>query len=225
MLFLVVGLAAFLNSAQGDETAPGAANPKNVPTIFGGVIAQPFKDIAPDQGFLVGLELGVVKRGSDEFIKTVHPIYRVGNKEQFGKQCGAQPVRLTTIKAKAGYVVGAINCRFGNNFDGCSLLFMRFEDGKLEPRDCYESDWVGYVGKKTVSTIGGYGSPAVGIAGRGSDSEVNGLGLVFQGQEGFGLNDISGISASSILGTAANPEFKDVAPEGGLLVGFEIALG
>jgi hypothetical protein len=206
-----------------------------VPTVIGGGQAPAFKDIAPGKGLLIGLELGLVKAGSEELIKAVRPIYRVGNKEQLGMQFGAQPTNPTTIKAKPGYVVGAINFKFGSNFDGCSLLFMKFEDGELHATDCYESDWVGYVGKRTTYTIGGNSSPAVGIAGRGSEKEVHGLGLVFLGQEEFSLNSISGKiiegnidngrMAPRILGAAINHEFKDMAPEGGLLIGFEIGLG
>jgi len=230
-LLFVAGIAALLNVARGDETTGAETkNSTNLPTIAGGGQATAFRDLAPDKGFLIGLELGLVKDENEEFIKAVRPIYRVGDKEQFGKQFGTHPSHPTIIKAKKGYVVGAITYRLGLNFDGCSLLFMKFENGKLDPIDCYESEWVGYVGKKIPCTIGGDGMPVVGIAGRGSEKEVNGLGLVFQGQEGFNLDSLNlkkdSISKDlRILGAAANPEFKDMTPEGGLLVGFEIGFG
>jgi hypothetical protein len=42
--------------------------------------------------------------------------------------------RLTTLKAKAGYAVGALSCKFGLNFDGISLTFMKVKaDGTLDP--------------------------------------------------------------------------------------------
>jgi hypothetical protein len=132
-LLFFAGIAALLNVARGDEpTGPESKSSTNLPTIAGGGQAPAFKDLAPDKGFLIGLELGLVKNENEEFIKAVRPIYRVGDKEQFGKQFGTHPSHPTIVKAKKGYVVGAITYRSGLNFDGCSLLFMKFENGKLD---------------------------------------------------------------------------------------------
>jgi hypothetical protein len=174
---------------------------------------------------LIGLELGMGKFGKEDVIKAVRPIYRVGDKEVLGTQKGTQLSRVTTIKAKDGYAVGAITYKFGLNFDGCSLTFMKVVDGKLDPKDSYESEWAGYIGRKTPSRITGDGTPAVGIAGRGSDREVNGLGLLFKGQERSDLIPSQPVGKEpQFLGGYTNNPFKDVAPEGGLLVGFEFGL-
>jgi S1-C subfamily serine protease len=201
------------------------------PVVVGGGSAPLFKDVAPASGLLVGLELGLGKFGGEDVIKAVRPIYRVGDKEQLGTQRGALLTRVTTIKAKDGYAVGAITYRFGLNFDGCSLTFMRVAGGTLDPTDSYESEWVGYVGRKTPSKLGGDGTPVVGIVGRAGDKEVNGLGLLFKGQEAFDASpprvvaQESGVAKDpTILGGYTNNTFKDAAPDGGLLVGFEFGL-
>jgi S1-C subfamily serine protease len=202
------------------------------PTIIAGGFAPQFKDVAPDGGLLIGLELGLGKFFQEDVIKSVRPIYRVGGKEQFGSQRGVPPSPVVTIKAKDGYAVGAITCKSGLNFDGCSLTFMKVVGDKLDPGDAYESEWVGYVGRKQPTRIGGDGTPVVGLAGRGSDREVNGLGLLFQGQEEFVPNApplprgkrvllVSKGKDPFIFGTIRDPQFKTVGPAGAVLVGVE----
>jgi hypothetical protein len=210
----------------GDIAAPGAVKEG---TIIGGGNAPTFKDLAPEKGMLIGLELGLGKFGNEDVIKAVRPLYRVGDKDQLGSQHGERMERTVTIKAKAGYAVGAMTYKFGLNFDGCSLTFMKVVDGKLDAKDSYESDWVGYVGTKNANKMSGDGVPAIGIVGRGSDKEVNGLGLVFANGEGSKSTPGNAVPMKgkepTILGGAFDPEFKDAAPEGGILIGFEIGLG
>ena len=208
----------------------GTMIPRNVapaigigPTIIAGGRAPVFKDMAPSGGLLIGLEIGVGKFGRDDVIKAIRPIYRVGGKEQFGQQRGTAPGVTTTIKAKEGYAVGAMSCKFGLNFDGCSLTFMKVVDGKLDANESYESQWVGYDGFKRPTRIEGNGMPAIGVVGRGSEREVNGFGLLFKGQEDFdpdapSLNEI-------VIAGGGNPLFQEAAPKDGMLIGLEIGLG
>lgn len=67
------------------------------PQLIAGGGAPLFKDVAPAGGVLIGLELGLGKFGPDDGIKSVRPIYRVGDTEQFGTQRGTPPARVTTI--------------------------------------------------------------------------------------------------------------------------------
>ncbi len=207
------------------------------PTIIAGGNAQRFKDVSPDAGLLIGLEIGVGKFGNEDVIKAVRPIYRVGADEKLGEQRGTQLGRVTTIKAKAGYAVGAITYKFGLNFDGCSLTFMKVVDGKLDPKDSYESEWVGWNGNKQPGKIEGDGKPAVGIVGRANAKDVTGLGLLFKGQEGFDPgqpSDPKGIAGKEpkvigvgkepyILGSIEHdPKFKTIGPDGAILIGVEV---
>jgi len=203
----------------------------NDPTIIAGGRAPLFKDVAPKDGLLIGLEIGVGKFGPWDTIKAVRPIYRVGGKEEFGTQRGMRPDSPITLKAKDGYAVGAITCISGLNFDGCSFMFMKVKDGKLDPSDAYESEWVGQKDTKQPTRIGGDGTPVVGIAGRGGEREVNGFGLLFKGQEAFDPNAAPRVGRKEVLvpngkepfifGSIRDPLFKSVGPAGGVLIGLE----
>jgi hypothetical protein len=72
------------------------------PFIVAGGHASAFKDVGPEGGMLIGLEIGVGKFGSLDVIKAVRPIYRVGGKEKFGAQRGTSPAEAVTIKARGG---------------------------------------------------------------------------------------------------------------------------
>jgi hypothetical protein len=170
-----------------DENKTVATVPiAKTPTIVAGGAAPVFKEVAPDGGLLIGLEIGLGKFGKDDVIKSVRPIYRAGGKDHLGQQRGTPPTPAVTVKAKDGYAIAAVTCKSGLNFDGCSLTFMKMKaDGTLDPADSYESDWVGYNGNKRPTKLGGDGTPVIGIVGRGTDRELNGLGLLFKGQEGF----------------------------------------
>ncbi|MBN9121575.1 MAG: hypothetical protein J0I06_20910, partial [Planctomycetes bacterium] len=209
---------------------------KKEPTVIAGGNNPLFKDVAPEGGLLIGLELGLGKFGRDDVIQAGRPIYRVGNKEQLGAQRGTNLVRVVTIKAKDGYAVGALTCKFGLNFDGCSLTFMKVKaDGTLDPKDSYESEWVGYAGPKRPVKIPGDGTPVVGLAGRATGTQLHGLGLLFKGQEGFEVgsnpggaagNVITGGKEPYILGSIEHdPKFKTVGPAGAILVGLEVRFG
>jgi hypothetical protein len=121
--------------------APKSTSPLQIdePTIIAGGRQPVFKDIARNGGYLIGLEIGEGKFGPFDTITAIRPIYRVGGKEVFGAQKGPRPTSPITLKAKDGYAVGAMTCISGLNFDGCSLIFMRIKDGKLDPNDAYES--------------------------------------------------------------------------------------
>jgi hypothetical protein len=137
---------------------------------------------------LIGLEIGLGKFFDQDVIKAVRPIYMVNGKEEFGTQRGERPASPVTIKVKDGYAVGAMSCKTGLNFDGCSLTFMKVKDGTLDPSDAYESEWVGWNGNKRPRRVTGDGTPIIGIAGRASERELNGLGLLFKSKSGSKLD-------------------------------------
>jgi hypothetical protein len=211
---------------KGQENFSPEAPPLEELVVAGG--GNPlFKEVAPKDGLLIGLEIGLGKFFDQDVIKAVRPIYRVNGKEELGTQRGPRLDGAVTIKAKEGYAVGAMTCKSGLNFDGCSLTFMKVTDGKLDPSDAYESDWVGWQGNKQPRVLTGGGMPAVGIVGRGSEREVNGLGLVFNGQARGGPDAPAARPKAApgvepfIFGTVRDPKFKSVGPKGGVLIGLE----
>ncbi len=169
----------FLESARFTSGATAAKAPR----ILGGGFDSEFKDLAPEGGLLVGLELGLGKFFDKDMIRAARPIYRVGDKESMGMQYGTQTTKLVTLKAKEGYAVGGMSVKSGLGFDGMSITFMKVVDGKLDPKDSYESEFVGDDSKKTPTKVIGAGAPILGIAGKTNDKDMTGMGLIFKGQE------------------------------------------
>ncbi|HEY1192207.1 MAG TPA: hypothetical protein VGE74_31570, partial [Gemmata sp.] len=176
--------------AVGASGAP--ANPKVVAAgaeaaVIAGEQHPAFKVAGPEGGVLIGLELSIEVAVNEDCINGVRPIYRVvqGGKPEvkFGDHVGAREPRTATLKARDGYAVGAITYKHNRDFDGCSLTFMKVKaDGTLDPKESYDSEWVGWRGRATEGRIDGEGKPVVGIVGRGNDKEVTGFGLLFKGQ-------------------------------------------
>jgi len=155
------------------------------PTIFGGAFDPLFTDSAPDGGLLVGFEIGTAPAFGHIMTRAARPIYRAGGKETFGEQRGTQLRTVVTLKAKAGYAVGAISVMSCLGFDGLSVTFMKVAGGKLDPTDSYESAYVGSDQKKRLTKLGGDGTPVVGIVGKSNRADMTGMGLLFKGQEGY----------------------------------------
>ena len=120
----------------------------------------------------------------------VRPIYRVNGKEEFGQQFGKDLTGSVTLKAKDGYAVGGVTGKAGLWCNGFSLTFMKVKaDGTLDPKDSYESEWVGFNGAERVFKVMSDGPPAVGIVGRrSSGTETTAFGLLYKGQEEFDPN-------------------------------------
>jgi S1-C subfamily serine protease len=183
---LVIGTEA--ETILSSYRLPGAVAPakgqSDLPTILGGGNDAEFKDSAPEGGLLIGFEIGLGKFFNRDMIRAVKPIYRVGDKETFGEQHGTQVKNLVAIKAKTGYAVGAISVKHGLGFDGMSITFMKVVDGKLDPKDSYESEFVGSDENKPTTKLGGSGTPVIGIVGKSNNKDMTGMGLLFKVQDG-----------------------------------------
>jgi hypothetical protein len=82
------------------------------------------------------------------------------------------------VVAKPGYAVGQITLRTGLGMDGLSVTFMKVTDGKLDPTDSYESEWVGGKGGGE-GKLGDGKQPVIGLIGKARADTVSGLGLLF----------------------------------------------
>ena len=202
-----------------------------------------FKDQAPEKSLLVGFDLGLGGFVGIELVKAMRPIYRAGKgKDVFGKSYGTNLNKVVRVKAKAGYAVGGMTIRAGSLVNGLSLIFMRVKDGKLDPTDSYESEWIGDTTGGSEKTVQGDGAPVIGVSGRMNEIDLEKFELVFDKNAGSAKapprqNEIAGDGgrpergsertgdATKILGGGSKPAFKDQAPENGLLVGLEIGLG
>jgi hypothetical protein len=170
----------FLESAMFISGAAAAKTPK---IIGGGGGDTEAKDLAPEGGLLIGLEVGTSKFNKTTVVRAVRPIYLVGDKEVMGEQRGTDTSKVVTLRAKSGYAVGAMSVKQGLGLDGLSLTFFKVTDGKLNPKDSYESEFVGTIDKKTAPKVGGDGTAVLGIATRSNKKDMMGMGLIFKGQE------------------------------------------
>jgi len=162
--------------AAPQPTAPPSAE-KAKPEVIGGDWGQPFKE-KPNGAKLVGFNITYDKDKGNTVIQSVQPIWNSGSEfkgHTYGKPMGA----ITTVKAKDGYAVGAMEGRGGTRVDVIQLTYMKVKlGGLLDPSDSYKSEWYG--GKQeTTKILSGGGLPVIGIIG-GSGGSLNSLGLVFQ---------------------------------------------
>ena len=175
-------LARTSRNRDGPALPPGfpGAQAGGIPErIFGGIGPQ-FRDTAPAKGMLVGFEIGLGKWGPNDIVGAVRPIFvNERGEEVLGSQHGKVNGQTIRIKAKPGYAVGAITAKSVAALDGFSVTFMKIEKDRLNPADKYESDWVGGGGTLPQATVGGDGTPAIGIVGYGSDTDCSGMGLIF----------------------------------------------
>ncbi len=147
--------------------------------IFGGIGPQ-FRDTAPAKGMLVGFEVGLGKWATNDIVSAIRPIYvNARGEEALGSQHGTVNGQTIRVKAKPGYAIGAITAKSMAALDGFSVTFMKIDKDRLNPADKYESEWVGGKGGAEEATVGGDGTPAIGIVGYGDDTSCSGVGLVF----------------------------------------------
>ena len=148
--------------------------------ILGGGLDPVFSDSAPEGGVLAGFEIGLGKFFNNDVVRAARPIYRVGDKEWFGKQYGTETIRVVKVVARPGYAVGALTAKAGLTVDGLSVTFMKVVIGRLDPTDAYESNWIGGKGGNGPVRLGGDGSLVVGLIGKSNGKNMTGMGLLLR---------------------------------------------
>jgi hypothetical protein len=141
-----------------------------------------FQDDAPADGILIGFRVGLERSFDTPIVGTLQPIYRVDEKEVLGRKYGTKTdAGSTIVKAKPGYAVGAISARIVFGIDGFSVTFMRVNGDRLDPKDAYESNWVGNaMDRGSSKTLSGGGALVVGVIGREGREHVSAVGLVYR---------------------------------------------
>jgi S1-C subfamily serine protease len=220
-----IALAAPIPKRPGRTVVRQAAPKGRGPRIQGGGGDPEFQDPAPASGLLVGLEVGVGKFFNNDVIKAVRPIFRVKGKDSTGSWHGLTTPDIVKdvvkVVAKPGYAVGAITLKTGLGIDGLSLTFMKVTpENALDPKDRYESDWIGGMGGGGPVTVGDGSAPVVGLIGKAHSQTATGLGLLYKGDKLFPPG-----RPSRIQGGGGNPEFREAGPKGGLLIGLEVGVG
>jgi WD40 repeat protein/tRNA A-37 threonylcarbamoyl transferase component Bud32 len=172
------GLGLVMLSKGPPVEAP--SDDKNERLVGGGWGGEIYRDVAPEGGLLIGLEVGLGKFGDIDVTQSLRAVFRSGEKKTSGPQRGTKLDRVTHLVAKPGYAVGAAKVKNGANADGLSLTFMRVKGAVLDPADSYESVWVGDVRPGSHNLLGGGGRPIIGIAIKATATDVTGLGLIFR---------------------------------------------
>ena len=152
-----------------------------------------FTESPSEPGVLTGFDLGVGKWFDIETIYAYRAVFQTAHGDEelsehglFRDKVGPKNKRLKTkvlrvvhVRARPGYAVGALTFRSGLLINGLSVTFMRMKDGKLDPQQSYESDWVGDRTGGSETTVGGDGAPVVGISGSQGDEHASALGRTF----------------------------------------------
>lgn len=193
------------------------------PRIQGGGGAPEHRDYAPDNGLLIGFELGIGNFVNKEIIKAVRPIYLVNGEEVPGEAYGTEWNKIEKIVAKPGYAVGGMHVQTGLGIGGLSLVFMKVEGNKLNVRDNYESPWAGEPRVRPV-TINGNGEKTAGVFVKANERDATGIGLIFQDMVNFYKPWPKG-KPTKIQGGGNDDEFRVAGPEGSVLVGIEVGIG
>jgi S1-C subfamily serine protease len=161
---------------------PPAGNPMagGRTQIMGGGGNATFEEAAPNGGLLIGFELGLQKFFNNDVVRAMRPVFRAGDNESLGTQRGTVLDKVVRVVAKPGYAVGAIIVKAGATVDGMGAIFMKVTpDGRLNPNDSYQSDWIGGQGGGAPQRLGN-GTPVIGVIGRTDQRDMTGLGLLLR---------------------------------------------
>jgi hypothetical protein len=240
ILLLLAFAATSLASPQGkDDKKPqgGFFDKPEKSKIAGFNLGEEFEDQAPEEGLLVGFNLGYgyYVNSNNDIIISIQPIYRVGDNEKTGKVQGTDNKRVVKEVAKPGYAVAGIHAKGALTVDGFYITYMKVDGNHLDPNDSYNSKWFGGPGGNGPTDISGNGRLVVGIHGRFNNNkkDIVAIGLIF----GPPLTELIPVDEKNkpevpkipkcarFIGGWNDPEFTDVAPKDGLLVGFDIAYG
>jgi hypothetical protein len=142
------------------------------------VRGEKFRETGPSGGLLVGLRVGTMNTRGGLKISSLQPIYESGSSYIAGARLGVAVPAETTVVAKPGYAVGGVNLRSGLVVDAIQLVFMKYENGQLDPAESYVSGWLGDSRGGFSKSVSGQGKIVAGIHGAINQHKFNELGLV-----------------------------------------------
>jgi hypothetical protein len=134
----------------------------------GGTGGSLFRHVGNGQQLVVGVRYRLGSWQGEERLGKIEPLF-----------ANTDPGRgWESVEAREGYAVGAIQVDGDEFVNAIRIAFMRIEDGRLNTKDKYVSDWIGTPLGTQQKTINCNGSPVVGIFGRGT-AVVDSIGLVY----------------------------------------------
>ena len=134
-----------------------------------------FRETVPKGGLMVGVRVGYV---NGTRVASIQPIFQVDRSYVEGASQGAPVAGEATVVAKPGYAVGGVNTRTGLLLDAFQLVFMKYENGRLDPKESYTSGWLGNPRGGNLKNVSGNGKIVAGVFGLTNKREINSLGLV-----------------------------------------------
>lgn len=144
----------------------------------GFVLGNQLRDIPAEGGILIGFNASEGKSAFGGMVDGLQPIYLTRSGEKMGQWIGHAAAKPIVVKAKPGYVVGALQVKSGAAFDSLTVTFVRFSRDRIVPSDTYDSDRVGGTGGNP-GTVGTPGSLFVGVVGRvGLSGEICSVGAL-----------------------------------------------
>ena len=167
-----------MRALEGAATAIGVlesvAGPTTRTVTAGGRGGGGNSDRGDGKGVLVGLDYRLFQWAGHPCIKALRPVFRTPDGPTRGAWHGGSG-SYRSILARPGYAVGGMTAVSGSRVDGFQLTFMRVRGDRLDPRDSYQSPWLGGKGGGAID-LAGSGNPVVGIHGRhGLDLDAVGL--------------------------------------------------
>ncbi|HMF15668.1 MAG TPA: hypothetical protein VKE98_00605, partial [Gemmataceae bacterium] len=147
--------------------------------MAGGTAGSPFDHVPKDLSLLKGFTVWTGLWNNRMVIRGLQPIFFSATGAGDGPGCGHCSGPSTRIVAKEGYAVAGIVAKKTEGeilLHGLKIVFMRIDGAGLNPKDSYESDWVGGQGGQDIR-LGGDGQPIIGIFGRAGQA-IDALGLV-----------------------------------------------
>jgi tetratricopeptide (TPR) repeat protein len=147
--------------------------------MAGGTAGSPFEVVPKDPSFLNGFTVWAGLWNNRMVIRGLQPIFLSATGASDGPGCGHCSGPSMRIVAKKGYAVAGIVAKKTEGeilLHGLKIVFMRIDGSRLDPKDSYESDWLGGQGGQDIR-LGSDGRPIIGIFGRAGQA-IDALGLV-----------------------------------------------
>ena len=152
--------------------------------ILGHGSGQSYKEVPQKGAILIGFECSMSPfKKSPQPVRGIAPIFLTEEGLMTGTVHGAEKGKLTLhpVIAKPGYAVAKVTGKFdGNAMRQIKMRFDKISGSHLDPKDTYESPWIGTYDRSLVTEGSSETSDniPVGIAG-GSGWGLDGLKLVF----------------------------------------------
>lgn len=110
-------------------------------------------------------------------LKEVKPIY-----SRDERPVDWRGIPLSTVVAKEGYAIGGLVVDADQYVHALKVIFMHEEDGQLDTRDSYESDWLSTPTGNEPVKLGGDGRAVLGLKTK-QGIVLDGLGVVLRANE------------------------------------------